>query len=108
MLVYILLFGGVFFFALTTLGLLRFPDAYSRLHAASLGDTLGFALIIIALLILVPDWVNRFKLLMVLGVVWVINPTTSHYVGKVALLRGNWVVVRRRHSLTEEQEGENS
>lgn len=106
MVVYVLLFASVFFFTLTTLGLLRFPDAYSRLHAASLGDTLGFALVILALLILVPDWVNRFKLIMVLGVVWVINPTTSHYVGKVALLRGNWVVIRRRHSDSEEQEGE--
>lgn len=93
MVVYVLFFLGLVFFILTTIGLLRFPDAYSRLHAASLGDTLGFGLIILALLILVPDLVNRFKLIMVLGVIWIINPTTSHYVGKVALLRGNWVVI---------------
>lgn len=106
MLVYILLFTAVFFFALTTVGLLRFPDAYTRVHAASLGDTLGFALIITALMILVPGLVNRFKLFMVLGIVWIINPTTSHYVGKVALLRGNWVVIRRRHSFKKKQEGD--
>lgn len=103
MTVNVLLFLGVFFFALTTVGLLRFPDAYSRVHAASLGDTLGFGLITLALLFLAPNMVDRFKLLMVLGVVWIVNPTTSHYVGKVALLRGNWVVIRRRHNFKQQK-----
>lgn len=105
MLVYVLLGLSVVFFALTTLGLLRFPDAYSRLHAASLGDTLGFGLIVVTAMILVPGLVNRFKLLLVLGVVWIINPTTSHYVGKVALLRGNWVILRRWHGTVKESRG---
>mgnify|MGYP000882738517 CR=1 FL=1 len=105
MAVYVLFFIAIVFFALTTIGLLRFPDAYSRLHAASLGDTLGFGLIIVAAMILVPDLVNRFKLLLLLGVVWIVNPTTSHYVGKVALLRGNWVVLRRRHTSQQEEGG---
>lgn len=96
MVVHTLFLVAIVFFALTSIGLLRFPDAYSRLHAASLGDTLGFALITVALMILVPDLVNRFKLLMVLGVIWIINPTTSHYVGKVALLRGNWVILPKK------------
>lgn len=106
MVVNILFFVSLIFFALTTIGLLRFPDAYSRVHCASLGDTLGFALIVAALMILAPDLVSRFKLLMVLGVVWIINPTTSHYVGKVALLRGNWVIIRRRHKPKKEKGGE--
>lgn len=90
---YILFFLGIFFFALTSFGLLRMPDAYCRLHAASLGDTLGFGLIVLGLLFLAPSLANAVKLLMVLGVIWIINPATSHYVGKVALLRGNWVVL---------------
>jgi len=93
---YILFFLGVFFFALTSLGLLRMPDAYCRLHAASIGDTLGFGCIVMGLLFLVPSVANAMKLLMVLGVIWIINPATSHYVGKVALLRGNWVVLTQR------------
>ena len=95
---YILFFLGIFFFALTSLGLLRMPDAYCRLHAASIGDTLGFGFIVLGLLFLVPSIANCTKLLMVLGVIWIINPTTSHYVGKVALLRGNWVVLTQRGS----------
>ena len=77
MAVYVLFFIAIVFFALTTIGLLRFPDAYSRLHAASLGDTLGFGLIIVAAMILVPDLVNRFKLLLLLGVVWIVNHNLS-------------------------------
>ncbi|HBN95663.1 MAG TPA: cation:proton antiporter [Firmicutes bacterium] len=95
---YILFFLGIFFFALTSFGLLRMPDAYCRLHAASIGDTLGFGFIVLGLLFLVSGIANCVKLLMVLGIIWTINPTTSHYVGKVALLRGNWVVLTLRGS----------
>ncbi len=96
---------GLVFFALTSLGLLRMPDAYSRLHAASLGDTFGFGFITLGLILLVPG--VAVKLLMVLGIVWIINPTTSHYVGKVALLRGNWVILAEGYrSKQDEQEGE--
>lgn len=101
---YILSFIGIAFFALTSVGLLRFPDAYSRLHAASLGDTLGIAFIVGGLLFLMPSLVNGFKLLLVLGTVWVINPTTSHYVGKVALLRGNWVICREAKLAADQEE----
>jgi multicomponent Na+:H+ antiporter subunit G len=104
---YVFFFIGISFFALTSLGLLRMPDAYSRLHAASLGDTFGFGFITLGLILLVPGVANIAKLLMVLGVVWVINPTTSHYVGKVALLRGNWVILAERYrSESDEQEVE--
>ena len=34
------------------------------------------------------------------------NPTTSHYVGKVALLRGNWVILAERYRSSDEQEVE--
>lgn len=94
---------GVFFFALTSLGLLRMPDAYTRLHAASLGDTFGFGFIIMGLILSVPGLANIFKLILVLGVVWIINPTTSHYVSKVALLRGNWVVLTHRGGPKEDE-----
>ncbi len=104
-LAYVFFIVGVIFFALTSLGLLRMPDAYSRLHAASIGDTLGFGFVVLGLILLVPGLANIFKLILVLGVVWIINPTTSHYVSKVALLRGNWVILTHRQgSKTDEEE----
>ncbi|WLD57647.1 monovalent cation/H(+) antiporter subunit G [Salinispirillum sp. LH 10-3-1] len=41
--------AGGFFFVAGTLGLLRFPDVYSRLHAVTKADTLGFGLVVIGL-----------------------------------------------------------
>lgn len=101
---FIFFFIGVVSFFLTTLGLLRMPDAYSRLHAASLGDTFGFGFTVLGLICLVPGLANIFKLLMVLGIVWIINPTTSHYVGKVALLRGNWVILAERYRPKQDEQ----
>lgn len=41
---------GLFFFAAGTLGLLRFPDAASRLHALTKADHLGLGLVVLGLL----------------------------------------------------------
>ncbi|NLL47725.1 MAG: monovalent cation/H(+) antiporter subunit G [Firmicutes bacterium] len=92
-LAYILFFIGVLFFALTSFGLMRMPDAYCRIHAVSLGDTLGLLCITLGLLFLMDGIANLVKLVMVLIIMWIVNPTISHYVSKVALLRGNWIVV---------------
>ena len=48
-LVVFLLIMGVFFFFGTTVGLIRFPDFYSRLHAAGKGDTLASFLLLLGL-----------------------------------------------------------
>lgn len=40
---------GGFFFVAGTVGLLRFPDVYSRLHAVTKADTLGFGLVMLGL-----------------------------------------------------------
>lgn len=46
----ILTSGGLFFFIAGTLGLLRFPDVFSRLHALTKADNLGLGLIILGVL----------------------------------------------------------
>jgi multicomponent Na+:H+ antiporter subunit G len=42
--------GGAFFFLAGTVGLLRFPDTLSRLHALTKADNLGLGLIVLGLL----------------------------------------------------------
>lgn len=46
-----LLLAGAFFFLAGTVGLLRFPDVYSRLHAVTKADTLGLGLMVAGLLL---------------------------------------------------------
>ncbi|OYW52490.1 MAG: Na+/H+ antiporter subunit G [Hyphomicrobium sp. 32-62-53] len=59
---------GVFFFLAGTVGLLRFPDTLTRLHALTKADTLGFGLIAIGLLPQSADVRVGLKLL----VIWLI------------------------------------
>ncbi len=46
----VLVVAGVFFFFAGTVGLLRFPDVFTRLHALTKVDNLGLGLIIIGML----------------------------------------------------------
>lgn len=46
---WLLLLGGLLFFAAGSIGLLRFPDAVSRLHALTKADTLGLGLVVAGL-----------------------------------------------------------
>ncbi len=39
--------GGLFFFFTGTVGLLRFPDVYTRMHGTGKSDTLGAQLMLI-------------------------------------------------------------
>ncbi len=43
-LVIIAMLTGLLFFVATTVGIIRFPDFYSRVHAAGKGDTLSTTL----------------------------------------------------------------
>ena len=46
---WLLLGGGLLFFAAGSIGLLRFPDTLSRLHALTKADTLGLGLVVAGL-----------------------------------------------------------
>ncbi len=60
-----LCFAGAFLaYGLGTLGLFKFPDPYTRMHAVAISDTLGgMGLIGIGLLLLSPTWLLRLKLI---------------------------------------------
>ena len=80
--------GSLLAFGLGTLGLYRFPDAYTRMHGVSIGDTLGVGLVGIGLMLLSPNWMLRLKLMVVLILFWIINPTMTHLIAKAAVIHG--------------------
>ncbi|MEM1080546.1 MAG: monovalent cation/H(+) antiporter subunit G [Pseudomonadota bacterium] len=82
-----LLTGGVFGI-IGGIGLLRFPDVYSRLHAASITDTLCALLIVLGLLIQVGLALPSIKLLLVLLFLLFTAPTASHALARAAVLDG--------------------
>ncbi|HDZ07893.1 cation:proton antiporter [Pseudohongiella sp.] len=57
--------AGSAFFVTAALGLLRFPDLYSRLHAVTKTDTLGLGLLALGLALLDPSWRSCLILLLV-------------------------------------------
>ena len=65
LLVTILLILGLLFILLGVVGILRLPDFYSRLHAMGKCDTLGVALILLALALYAEVSLTTLKLLLI-------------------------------------------
>ena len=67
------------------IGLLRFPDFYTRMHAVGVTDTLGAAMILIGLMLLNPDGMVIIKLVIILLMTLFISPTASHALASAAV-----------------------
>lgn len=84
-----ILLGAGCFFALTgSVGTLRMPDFYTRLHPAGKTDTLAQALIILGLVLQCDDPILIGKLLLLSGLLFVTAPTATHAVAKAAYIDG--------------------
>jgi multicomponent Na+:H+ antiporter subunit G len=83
-----LLTVGSFFCAVAALGILRFPDIYTRLHAASKAGPLGAGLILLAVGFASEDWMIAARC--VLGLVFLIatTPLSAHLLARAALRSG--------------------
>ena len=65
-------------------GILRFPDFYTRMHAAGVTDTLAAAMILIGLMLQIPEGIVMLKLLLILLMTIFISPVASHALAKAA------------------------
>ncbi len=81
--------SGLFFFFVGVVGLLRFPDALSRMHATTKSDTLGAGLMIIGFIILKGFSFASVTLLFLLVFLWLTNPTASHYLAQAVVHKDN-------------------
>ncbi len=69
-------------------GLLRFPDFYTRVHAASVTDTLCTACFVIGLCLQAGLTLITVKLLIVLILLWMTGPASGHALVKAAFTAG--------------------
>ena len=83
----LLITGGVFFLA-GTLGLLRFPDVYTRLHALTKADNLGLGLIVAGLAVQAESWAVVGKLLLIWLLVLLAGSSIAHLIARGAIQRG--------------------
>ncbi len=93
---FLLILGGLVFFSGAALGLLRFPDFYTRMHAAGKGDTLSSLLVILGFALyqfrdvhdLSHDWpviLVVLKLLAIVVFIFLTSPTSTS-----ALMDAGW------------------
>jgi len=80
--------AGLFFVLAGTLGVLRLPDFYTRLHAAGMTDTLGAEMILLGLIIQSGFTQMSLKLLIVAFFLFVTSPTATHAVAHAAYKAG--------------------
>ncbi|HHX83461.1 MAG TPA: monovalent cation/H(+) antiporter subunit G [Pseudomonadaceae bacterium] len=82
-----LLSGGFLGFS-GAVGLFRFPDFFTRLHAASVTDTLATGLIVLGLILQANSLLMVLKLGLVLAILLYTSPTSAHSLGKSAIRGG--------------------
>lgn len=84
----LLILAGAFFFFAGTVGLLRFPDVYMRLHALTKADTLGLGLVVCGLALQAESGVTIVKLLLIWVMAAIASATIGHLVALAALHEG--------------------
>ncbi len=85
---WILIVSGSFFAIIGAIGTLRFPDFWSRLHAASISDSAGVILLLLGMMLQAGPGLIAVKLLIILIFLFITGPTSTHAVANAALVSG--------------------
>jgi multicomponent Na+:H+ antiporter subunit G len=80
--------AGAFFFLAGTVGLLRFPDALSRLHALTKADNLGLGLVVLGLLFQTKGSFAALKLISVWLLAMLAGATVAQLIARTARAGG--------------------
>ena len=84
----LLLLAGAGFFLAGTVGLLRFPDVYTRLHVLTKADNVGLGLVVAGLVLQAESWAAMGKLLLIWLLVMLASASVAHVVARTALRKG--------------------
>ncbi|MDM0105436.1 monovalent cation/H(+) antiporter subunit G [Variovorax sp. J22R24] len=80
--------AGAFFFLAGSVGLLRFPDTFTRLHALTKADNLGLGLVVLGLLPQVDSLSTACKLVLVWFLVLLGSATVSQLIARAVRREG--------------------
>lgn len=78
--------GGIFFLA-GTVGLLRFPDTFSRLHALTKADNLGLGLIVAGLCLVASSWEAAVKMILLWLAVMLCSTANAYVISRTCYRR---------------------
>jgi multicomponent Na+:H+ antiporter subunit G len=79
---------GSFFCVVGGLGLVRMPDFYTRMHAASVTDTVGAGFLLLGMMLFAGFSLVTVKLVIVGFLIFFTSPTATHALAKAGLHRG--------------------
>ncbi len=100
----IVLLGSVFM-VIGAIGVVRMPDVFTRLHAASVSDTFGVGLILIGLILIGGLTLVSVKLAFLLAFLFLTGPVATHAVARAALDSGVKARDEKGKPLVEAKEG---
>lgn len=83
-----LLAAGGAFCCIGAFGLLRMPDFYTRVHAASITDTIGFGLLILGMMLQAGLSLVTLKLAIIALLIFFASPTATHALVRAAMTYG--------------------
>ena len=83
-----LLTAGAVFFVAGTVGILRFPDLYARLHALTKADNVGLGLLVLGLALHAGSLAAALKLILIWLLVLLASSSASHLIARAALRNG--------------------
>lgn len=84
----VLMISGLFFLSIATVGFMRFPDIYCRLHVTGVIDTLGVPLMLLGAAVHVGLELTSVKLLLALVLLYLTSPLVAHLLARSALQAG--------------------
>jgi multicomponent Na+:H+ antiporter subunit G len=84
----VLLAAGTIFFGAGTIGMLRLPDLFTRLHALTKADNLGLGLVVFGLALQADTLTTALKLVLIWLLVLLASSTTSSLIARTALRNG--------------------
>jgi len=85
---WIFITSGAVFVVIGAVGTLRFPDFWSRLHAASITDSAGMILLVAGMCLQAGPTLITVKLLIIGAFLFITGPTSTHAIANAALVTG--------------------
>ena len=82
---WVLILLGSFFTIVGGIGLVRMPELYTRMHAASVTDTLGAGFLLLGLMLQAGFTLVAVKLAFLLGLIFFLGPVVTHALAQAAL-----------------------
>lgn len=85
---------GVFFSLASAIGIIRFPDVYTRLHAGTKALTGGALFVLLGAALQSDSWATAAKILLIAGFLLATNPISTHAIARACYRHG----IRPMHS----------